>query len=188
MWIPILFLKKWSFILVTHSCWLLDMFDNLLWWPSVYFMNLVRIINHLLNHLIKPCNKIVAVNRITGENVVPTSGAACCLNNLIIILDGFCLEDIHTLQHHFQWFLICLKPMTWTSFPQTQPWHMIYIFNICPEVFLPLIIITSIFVALFLHTYWILPHLLHYWNSSMLITFIRSSPCFHSCNPSLNLH
>ena len=85
MWIPILFLKKWSFILVTHSCWLLDMFDNLLWWPSVYFMNLVRIINHLLNHLIKPCNKIVAVNRITGENVVPTSGAACCLNNLIII-------------------------------------------------------------------------------------------------------
>ena len=54
--------KKWSCILVTHSCWLLDtMFDHLLWSTISIFcqscQSTPRIINLFLN------------NRITSENV-----------------------------------------------------------------------------------------------------------------------
>ena len=75
------------------------MFDHLLWLTiSIFYQSCQsspRIINLFLSHLIKYCNKIVVVNRITSENV-NVNRAAFCLNNLLIIatISGWFLSGI----------------------------------------------------------------------------------------------
>ena len=174
MWIPILFLRKWYCILVTHSCWLLDtMFDHLLWLIIRIFyqscQSTLRIINIFLNHLIKHYNKMVVDNRITGE-IVDVNVRSCLFSPQFT-------RHCHHIWLDFVWkmsiFHSISSDCSWSASSQLfgllflghnlDIWFVISTFVLR---FPAIDLYTFIFAALFPYTHWILPHLLHYWLPS----------------------